>query len=148
MTGWGCAIGAPGPTGQQVPTTASASQKSDSSQFSITDLKKQELAKKQLSSAEIVPLTKTPNVVSGQVVDTSGTAIAGAVLVIRNEQGIPVRALKTNKLGQFLSATPLTNGTYNIETESELATFNPFSILLKDQIVSPIAIVAEGAKST
>jgi len=142
------AKGAPGPTGQQVPTTASAPQKSDSSQFSITDLKKQELAKKQISSAEIVPLTKTPNVVSGQVVDTSGAAIAGAVLVIRNEQGIPVRALKTNKLGQFLSATPLTSGTYNIETESELASFNPFSILLKNQIVSPIAIVAAGTKST
>ena len=64
------AKGAPGPTGQQVPTTASAPQKNDSSQFSITDLKKQELVKKQLSSAVIVPLTKTPNVVSGQVVDT------------------------------------------------------------------------------
>ena len=139
------AKGAPGPTGQQIPTTAPASQKSDSSQFSITDLKKQNLAKKQFSSAEIVPLTKTPNVVSGQVVDTSGAAIAGAVLVIRNEQGIPVRALKTNKLGQFLSATPLTSGTYNIETESELANFNPFSISLKNQIVSPIAIIAAGA---
>ncbi len=138
------AKGAPGPTGQQVPAAASAPQKSDSSQFSITDLKKQNLAKKQVSSAEIVPLTKTPNVVSGQVVDTSGAAIAGAVLVIRNEQGIPVRALKTNKLGQFLSATPLTSGTYNIETESELASFNPFSISLKNQIVAPIAIIAAG----
>lgn len=141
---------APGPTGQQVrtPPAAAAVQQSHTPKFSVTDLKKQEVEKKQLSSAEIIPLTKTPNVISGQVVNAGGEPIAGAVLVIRNKHGIPVRALKTNKLGQFLSATPLSDDTYIIETESQLAKFSPFSISLKNQIVPPIAINSEGATSS
>src|SRR3989344_635363 len=138
---------APGPTGQQVqtpPPTAAATKISNNPVFSVTDLKKQEVGNKQLSSAAIIPLTKTPNVISGQVVDAGSGPIDGAVLVVRDENGIPVRALKTNTLGQFLSATPLSSGTYTIETESQLAKFNPFSITLKNQIVPPIAINSEG----
>lgn len=139
---------APGPTGQQIQSQQTAQKNDDTyNKFSVTDLKKQQLQQKQLSNAEIIPLTRTPNVISGQVIDGAGGPIAGAVLVIRDVHGIPVRALKTNKLGQFLSATPLTSGTYNIETESELAKFEPFSINLKNQIVPPIAIYAQGAQN-
>jgi len=114
------------------------------SKFSVTDLKKTADTKKPLSSADIIPLTKTPNVISGLVTDSTGSSIAGAVLVVRDANGIPVRALKTNKLGQFLSATPLASGQYTIETESDLAHFKPITLDLKDKVVTPMAIVAEG----
>ncbi len=126
---------------QMAPNFAPAPRQ-DTSKFAITDLK-ETAAHKPLSSAEIIPLTNTPNVISGLVEDSSASPIPAAVLVVRNEQGIPVRALKTNKLGQFLSATPLTRGKYSIETESELVDFKPISIEAKGEIIPPIQIVGE-----
>ena len=124
-------------------TTAKAQGDDSSQKFSVTDLKKGTGSERTFTSAEIIPLTSTPNVISGLITDASGTPLAGAVIVVRDAFGIPVRALKTNKLGQFLSATPLATGTYTIETESETATFKPLNLDLKDQIVPPIAIAAE-----
>lgn len=137
----------PGPTGQQVreqpQKPLAQNYQEDAYKFSITDTKKQEPQEQNISQASIIPLTKTPNVISGQVVDQGGNSISGAVLVVRDSQGIPIRALKTNKLGQFLSATPLSSGTYSIETESELAEFSPLTLILKDKIVEPILISAQ-----
>ena len=114
--------------------------------FSVTDLKKDNETQSTLQSAQIIPLTETPNVISGQVIDTSLTPLSGAVIVVRDSNGIPVRALKTNKLGQFLSATPLATGTYTIETESESNVYKPIRLDLKGEIVPPIAITAEEQK--
>lgn len=113
------------------------------SRFSISD-KDQNQAKAQVAGqAQIIPLTDTPNVLSGLVTDEKGTPIESAVLVVRDESGIPVRALKTNKLGQFLSATPLSSGTYTIEAESDIASFKHLSINLTGQILPPIGIRGE-----
>jgi len=100
------------------------------------------------SRASIIPLTSMPNVISGLVTTTEGIPLSGAVLVIRDAFGIPQRALKTNKLGQFLSATPLANGAYTVETESEEAVFEPTTLEAKNQIIAPIEIRATQTKAS
>lgn len=92
------------------------------------------------SPAHIVPLTHKPNVISGIVTDRSENPLENVILIIKNAAGIPVRALKTNKLGQFLSATPLENGVYTVEVESELARFVPFTINLRGEVISPLEL--------
>ncbi|OGD93906.1 hypothetical protein A2697_04890 [Candidatus Curtissbacteria bacterium RIFCSPHIGHO2_01_FULL_41_44] len=97
-----------------------------------------------LGKAKIIPLTTNPNTLSGQA--TSGkdnTPIVGAIIIVRDENGIPVRALKTNKLGQFLSVTSLANGKYSVEIESEQAHFEPFTINLEGQILAPLEVKAK-----
>jgi len=135
----------PNNPGQQVQVAPTPIQTSPQ-KFGVTDIKKHKIEKKPLSSAEIIPLTKTPNVISGLVSDSLGAPIAGAVLVIRDTNGLPVRALKTNKLGQFLSSTPLASGDFTIETESELTKFDPITFKLEDKIIKPISIVSKGGK--
>lgn len=64
------------------------------------------------------PLTNHPNVISGVVKDKSGNSVAGTLVLVKNEKGEPVRAMKTNKLGQFVFTTPLANGVYTVEVKT------------------------------
>jgi len=84
-----------------------------------------------------------PNIISGMVFDKNGEIIEGAILEIRNSQGMPVRALKTNKLGQFVIATPLENDTYEIEVEKEGYNFDIIKIEAKGELIPPIEIKAK-----
>lgn len=97
-----------------------------------------------LPQAQIVPLTHKPNVISGIVTDSAKGPIANVILVVKDANGIPVRAFKTNKLGQFLSATSLSDGIYTIEVESDLQKFEPFTLNLAGQVLSPLEITAKG----
>jgi len=85
-----------------------------------------------------------PNTLVGMVLDQEGKIIEGAIIEIRDSQGIPVRALKTNKLGQFRSVTPLDNGQYEIEIEKESYQFDILKIKLKGEVIEPLAIRAKG----
>ena len=91
-----------------------------------------------------IPSTPTrPNIIVGMVLDKEGKIIEGAILEIRNQQGIPVRALRTSRLGQFMIATPLPNGLYEIETEKEGYQFDIIKIEVKGEIIQPIEIRAK-----
>ncbi|MBI2327118.1 PrgI family protein [Candidatus Curtissbacteria bacterium] len=96
-----------------------------------------------LLRAQIVPLTNKPNVLSGLIMTRDGVPVEGAIFVVLDQNGIPVRALKTNKLGQFLSATSLPNGQYHVEVETDWVKFDPFSINLTGQVVGPLEIKAK-----
>lgn len=96
-----------------------------------------------LSRAQMVPLTNIPNVLSGLVMTHEGAPIEKIILVVKDSHGIPVRALKTNKLGQFLSATPLASGVYTVEVDSQDYPFKPFTINLTGQVLSPLEIRPE-----
>ena len=85
----------------------------------------------------------TPNIIVGVVMDKEGKIVEGAIMEIRDAQGNPVRALRTNPLGQFRIATPLPNGIYEIETEKEGLIFDLVKIALKGEIVQPIEIRAK-----
>jgi len=93
--------------------------------------------------AQMVPLTNKPNVISGIVLGSQNTPLAGAILIIRDETGIPVRALKSNRLGQFLSATSLPKGSYQIEIDAEGENFEPTALALNNQVLTPIEIRAK-----
>lgn len=84
-----------------------------------------------------------PNTIVGQVMDGSGKIIEGVILEIKDAQGRPVRALKTNKLGHFMIVTPLLDGRYEIIVEKEGYDFEPITFEAIGKIISPIAIHAK-----
>lgn len=90
-----------------------------------------------------LPPTK-PNVVVGQVVDVDGKIVENAILEIRDSEGRPARALRSNKLGHFMIVTPLGDGHYEIITEKEGLVFDTVSLDTKGEIIPPIAIWAKG----
>jgi len=71
-----------------------------------------------------------PNVIWGTVRDKEGFLLDNATLIIRDENDDPVRALKTNKLGQFMSSTSLPNGIYKIEVLNSENTFDIIKVSL------------------
>ncbi len=83
-----------------------------------------------------------PNTVSGQVMDSNGRILPGAILEIRDISGRPVRALRTNMLGHFLIVTPLVNGTYEIVTEKDGYDFDVTKFDVSGNMLDPIAIRA------
>ncbi|MBI2039692.1 PrgI family protein [Candidatus Microgenomates bacterium] len=90
-----------------------------------------------------VALTIFPNVINGIVKNVDGDYLEGVVAVIYDKEGLPVRALKTNKLGQFSGSTPLPNGTYTLELEKEDLNFDALQIELDGQILPPLIITAK-----
>ncbi|HLD92564.1 MAG TPA: PrgI family protein [Patescibacteria group bacterium] len=80
------------------------------------------------------------NTVVGQVMDQERKIIEGAILEIKDLNGRPVRALKSNKAGHFIIVTPLANGKYEISIEKEGFTFDPVSFETNGEIIPPIAI--------
>lgn len=88
-------------------------------------------------------LTTFPNVINGIVKDKEGNYLEGVIAVIYDKEGLPVRALKTNKLGQFSGSTPLPNGTYTLELEKDNFTFDVLQIELSGQVLPPLLITAK-----
>lgn len=88
-------------------------------------------------------LTSLPNVINGITISSEGNYLSDVVVVVRDKDGLPVRALKTNKLGQFMGATPLPNGTYTIELEKESFVFDLLKIELDGKVLPAISIAAK-----
>lgn len=84
-----------------------------------------------------------PNILVGMVTDKDGKILENVIMEIRDLQKNPVRALKTNKLGQFRTVTPLPSGTYEIELEKEGYNFDIIKIDLKGEVVQPIEIMSK-----
>ncbi len=93
-------------------------------------------------AAPPIPPT-TPNTIVGQVLDSSGKIIEGAILEVRDSAGRPVRALKSNKVGHFVVVTPLVNGRYEIITEKDGFGFDPATFDAAGEIIPPIMIKAK-----
>jgi hypothetical protein len=84
-----------------------------------------------------------PNVIVGMVLTNDKKIIDNAIVtIVRESDSTPVRALKTNMLGQFEIVTPLENGSYMIVTEKEGFTFANKSLELHQQIIEPLIIQA------
>jgi len=60
--------------------------------------------------------------------------------VVKDSSGDPVRALKTNKIGQFAISTPLPNGVYTIDLEKEGYQFDIVEVEITGQVMPPIEI--------
>ncbi len=90
-----------------------------------------------------VALTTFPNVINGIVKDKEGSYLEGVVAVIYDKEGLPVRALKTNKLGQFTGSTPLQNGVYTLELEKDSFVFDILQIELTGNVLPPLQITTK-----
>lgn len=81
-----------------------------------------------------------PNIIYGVIKDKEGKLITGAILEIKDQHGYVVRALRSNKLGQFRTATPLDNGPYEISIEKDGFNFDIIKIDLNGGIAPPVEI--------
>jgi hypothetical protein len=86
---------------------------------------------------------KTPNIIVGMVTDNKGKIIENVILEIQDTDGNPVRALRTNQIGQFETATALANGEYILITEKENYQFDIIKIEAKGEVIPPIKIKAK-----
>ena len=69
--------------------------------------------------------------------------VVNAIIEMRNDQNQTVRAVKTNKLGQFFIATPLLNGEYEIRAEHSEYAFDIIKLKVEGKIIPPIKIKAK-----
>lgn len=90
--------------------------------------------------APTISLTDIPNVVNGAVADQRGAPMEGVIMIIKDKAGNSVRALKTNRIGQFIVSTPLENGTYYLEFELPNYEFKVYEIVLSGQVIAPMDI--------
>ena len=100
------------------------------------------------SKAGLPHLTTFPNVVTGIIKDQQGNLLVGILITVRDKEGTPVRALKTNRLGQFAASTPLPNNTYVIEIEDPKGgfVFDKAKITLAGSVAPPIEVSAKSQR--
>ncbi|MEK7164025.1 MAG: PrgI family protein [Patescibacteria group bacterium] len=92
---------------------------------------------------DLVPTPENPNILTGLVHTHDDKILEGAIVeIINQETGMPVRALRSNKLGQFTIATPLSMGKYIINSELDKYIFEPVLLEVKNEILKPILIKA------
>jgi len=94
-------------------------------------------------------LTNVPNVITGLVRDDGGNFLPGILVTVTNSDGVPMRALKTNKLGQFAASTQLASGVYFVEIEDPRGrfTFSRVQITLNNAVVPILEIIAKSEKT-
>ncbi len=97
--------------------------------------------------ASQVLLTSQPNVINGIVRDQKGTYLDNVIIIIHDKDQLPVRALKTNKIGQFTGTTPLPNGVYTITLEKDGLEFDTLQVTLNGEVMPPLDVTAKGAKA-
>jgi len=87
-------------------------------------------------------LTKKPNVISGIAKSAEGNLLPGVVAIVKNEKNRPVRAMKTNSLGQFVTTTALPNGEYILEFSKEEYSFEKYELSLKGEVLPTYEFIA------
>jgi hypothetical protein len=98
----------------------------------------------QAKAKGILHAPDTPNVIVGIVQDPRGNMLSHILVEIRDQDGSPVRAFKTNELGQFATATPLSNGTYTMVFEDPQGKqqFDTIELVCTGQLLPPMEVVS------
>jgi hypothetical protein len=101
-----------------------------------------------VKKTDLPKVSDTPNVVVGIVKDPRGNVLSNILVEVKDKNGNPVRAFKTNPLGQFASATPLSPGVYTIELEDPKGqnNFDVIQITANNEIMRPIEILSHDAR--
>lgn len=102
----------------------------------------------QASQVGIPTLPGIPNLIFGIVKDPRGNVLSGILVEVKDKDGNPVRAFKTNGLGQFAAATALQNGTYTILFEDPKGQhkFDIVELEIRGEVIQPIEIVSHDAR--
>lgn len=100
------------------------------------------------STVGLPAVPDSPNIVLGIIRDPRGNVLPNILIEIKDAKGDPVRAFKTNGLGQFASATPLSNGHYTMEFEDPkgVSRFDTVAIEAKGEIMLPLEIISQDAR--
>lgn len=96
------------------------------------------------SSIGIPGVPDTPNLITGIIKDPRGNPVSNILVEIKDLDSNPVRAFKTNKLGKFASATPLSNGKYVISFEDpgEKHKFDDIEMEMVGSVVMPLEVIS------
>ncbi|MCL4208945.1 PrgI family protein [Patescibacteria group bacterium] len=121
-------------------------QKNQVEQMAFT--KDEAVAKDQAATSSVLqnkdlpfPIKPTkPNKLVGMILSQDSDLINQATVSLKDEQGTPVTAVKSNALGQFFVTSQLPNGTYTIEITKEDLSFNPVQLTLSGKVVDPLEI--------
>lgn len=85
----------------------------------------------------------SPNMVAGMVVTIDNKLIENAIVtILRTADQTPIRAMKTNALGQFAVVTPLESGSYLMIIEKDGYHFDNYSLVINNQVVEPVLLKA------
>lgn len=103
------------------------------------------IPKDMVKAAGVPFVPDTPNLIVGIVKDPRGNVLPNILVEIKDKEGNPVRAFKTNGVGQFASATTLANGVYTIEFEDpkDKQQFETVQIEAKGEILSPLEVISQ-----
>ena len=119
--------------------------RSEEAEESTVEESKIKVVKPQLAVGKMAPaLTSTPNVINGIVRDQQGLLLSDVIIVVKDSGEQPVRAFKSNKIGQFSISTPLPNGTYTLELESPGHSFDIVEVDVAGKVMHPIEIRSGG----
>lgn len=93
-------------------------------------------------------MPEAPNLVVGIVKDPRGNVLPNILVEVKDTEGNPVRAFKTNQLGQFASATSLLSGVYTITFEDPQGnhTFDTVQIQAEGEVIAPLEIISTDAR--
>lgn len=97
-----------------------------------------------LKPAAMPSAPEFPNLITGVTRDARGNPLSNILIEVKDRDGNPVRAFKTNEVGRFASATPLTNGDYSIEFEDPKGQnkFQKIAINAAGQIIQPVMAIS------
>src|SRR5581483_4523140 len=102
------------------------------------------IPKGQENQAGILKAPDSPNVIMGIIKDPRGNVLPNILVEVKDQNDNPVRAFKTNQLGQFASATPLQNGTYTVSFEDAAgkSKFDTIELTAAGEILQPLEILS------
>lgn len=122
---------------QQVFTPGAATPKQVSQNVRV-------IAQGQGKAAGLPIAPEAPNLLTGIIKDPRGNTIPNILIEVKDKDGNPVRAFKTNGLGQFAAATQLSDGVYTItfEDPSGKNKFDAVEISVTGVIISPLEIIS------
>ncbi len=94
------------------------------------------------------PTPEVANIITGVIKNPRGGVLANILVEVKDKDGNPVRAFKTNQLGQFASATPMGNGIYTIEFEDPKGAnkFDVVQLPVKGEIILPMEVTSIDAR--
>ena len=93
-------------------------------------------------------VSDVPNLISGIVKDPRGNVLPNMLIEVKDKDGNPVRAFKTNPLGQFASATPVVNGVYTItfEDPNNKQRFDTIELTANGEVLQPLEVISIDAR--
>lgn len=95
-------------------------------------------------AAGLLAAPEAPNLLTGIIKDPRNNSLPNILVEVKDKDGNPVRAFKTNGLGQFAAATQLANGVYTITFEDPGGKnkFDAIEIPVMGTIISPLEIIS------